>query len=94
MSLYQRVKAAVCGWPRRHLRQGIHAIVAIALAAATMGCRTTPPMPLAGPDPSVASVRTPAVAYRSTIEPYASERPVAPAPWRERNEQVAPKARQ
>jgi hypothetical protein len=76
------------------LRSFLQATAVLAIAATAASCWTVPPAPLAGPDPSDPSARTPPVRYRSTIEPYASERPVAPAPWRERNEQVAPKAKQ
>ena len=51
---------------------------------------TPPPTPFAGPDPSDPRARIPAAAYRSTIAPYASQRPVEPRPWVEQNQTVAP----
>ena len=54
------------------------------------GCADAPPYPLAGPDPSDPGARTPRVGYRSTIGPYTSRRPVAPGPWQEQNQRVAP----
>jgi len=43
-----------------------------------------------GADPADPSARTARVGYRSTIAPYTPLRPAVPAPWRERNERVAP----
>jgi hypothetical protein len=45
---------------------------------------------LAGADPADPAARTARVGYRSTIAPYTPLRPAVPAPWRERNERVAP----
>ena len=64
------------------------------LAALNAGCASVPPRPLAGADPADPAARVPAVRYRSTIGPYASQRPVDPAPWAEQNERVAPAPRQ
>ncbi len=65
------------------------AIGVVALGALTAACGTTP-APHAGPDPSDPGVRVPAIAYRSTLGRYTSQRPVEPAPWREQNERVTP----
>ena len=43
-----------------------------------------------GTDPADPSARTAHTGYRSTIAPYTPLRPAVPAPWRERNERVAP----
>ena len=40
--------------------------------------------------PADSAARTAGVGYRSTIAPYTSLRPSAPAPWRARNDSVAP----
>jgi hypothetical protein len=72
------------------LRRALQSLAALAFAAAAASCAAPPPAPLTGFDPSDPSAPTPAVRYRSAIEPYVSERPAAPTPWRERNEQVAP----
>ena len=53
------------------------------------GC-AMPPGPQASADPSDSAVRTPASSYRSVIRGYDSRRPIEPAPWRERNDSVAP----
>ena len=45
---------------------------------------------LAGADPADPAARTARTGYRSTIAPYTPLRPAVPAPWRERNERVAP----
>jgi hypothetical protein len=73
----------------------LRALAAVTFAAAATGCWTVPPpAPVAGPDPADPKARAAGVTYRSSIEPYVSQRPVGPSPWRERNEQVAPKAKQ
>ena len=94
MSVYRRATCAAIARLRSPWPRSLRALAAIAIAATIAGCWTAPPMPLTGPDPSDPLARAPATGYRSTIEPYVSERPVAPKPWRERNEQVAPKAKQ
>jgi len=63
--------------------------IALALVLSCAACALPPP-PRAGANPSDSKARTSAVGYRSTIAPYASQRPVEPAPWQERNERVAP----
>ena len=67
---------------------------ACALSLLSAGCITSADGPHAVPDPSVARVRVPAVAYRPVLGGYISQRPVEPAPWREQNERVAPTRRQ
>lgn len=93
MSDHRRAMHAAHALLRMLLRRLLWASTALAIAASVAGCWKAPPAPLAGADPSTPSARTPPVGYRSTIEPYVRERPVTPAPWRERNEQVAPKAK-
>jgi hypothetical protein len=64
----------------------VRVTLAIVLAAFTLvGCM--PKAPLAGADPAA---KVAATGYRSTIAPYSSLRPSAPAPWREQNDRVAP----
>lgn len=63
------------------------------LAAATLlsqGCARTPPQILAGADAADASAAVAPTAYRPVLAGYASQRPVEPSPWLERNRQVAP----
>jgi hypothetical protein len=64
------------------------AFVAVAIAAS--GC-TPATTRMAGADPADPAARTAGVGYRSTIAPYAALRPSTPAPWRERNDSVAPR---
>lgn len=66
-------------------------IAAIAVTAA--GCQPATTR-LATSDPSDPTERVASVGYRSTIAPYTSLRPATPAPWRERNDDVAPRQRQ
>ena len=47
-------------------------------------------VPVAGADPADPAAKVARVGYRSTIAPYTSLRPAAPAPWRDRNDAVAP----
>lgn len=68
------------------------ALLAIALAVVTLaGCM--PQTPLTGADPADPQARVAATGYRSTVAPYQSLRPSAPAPWRELNDRVAPPAK-
>jgi hypothetical protein len=59
-------------------------------AGVIQGCVATPMSPFAGPDPSDASARIPAVSYHSTIGFFATQRPVEPAAWKKENEPVTP----
>jgi hypothetical protein len=69
--------------------RGLAVLATTMLAAALADCSQTPQR-ITGPDPS--DPRSPArtVAYRSVIEPYASQRPVEPSPWRDQNDRIAP----
>jgi hypothetical protein len=62
----------------------------IAVSIAVTGC-TPATTRVAGADPADPAARTAGVGYRSTIAPYTALRPSTPAPWRERNDSVAPK---
>jgi len=53
-------------------------------------CSATPERLLASASPDDPAIAVPATSYRSVLAGYASQRPVAPAPWREQNERVAP----
>jgi hypothetical protein len=63
---------------------------ALSIILLLQACSPLPPSLLTGPDP--ADPRTPvrATAYRSTVGPYTSQRPVEPVPWPEQNERVTP----
>jgi hypothetical protein len=64
-------------------------VVVLCLLAAS--CFTAPERPFSGPDPSDPAARAAVASYRPVLSGYRSQRPVDPLPWRERNEQVAPK---
>lgn len=86
----ERTRAAICaaiiGCPSR----GVSGLVGCVLAAISLSsCIATAP-PLLGADPADPRGEVAGVGYRSTIAPYSSLRPTAPAPWREQNERVAP----
>jgi hypothetical protein len=49
---------------------------------------------MAGADPADPSTKVARTFYRSTIAPYDGLRPATPAPWRERNDGVAPQPKQ
>lgn len=80
-------KSAVASAARGHflVNWALRAAAALALS----GC-----MPATtcgtGADPANPAAKAARVDYRSTIAPYTSLRPAAPAPWRERNEAVSP----
>jgi len=63
------------------------AICILALALARPAFAETP---ISGANPSRSDARVPAVTYRSVLDGYTSQRPVAPAPWREQNDRVTP----
>lgn len=54
------------------------------------GCTASPPRPYQGADAANPDARVLPTAYRPVLGTYSSQRPVEPAPWRERNERVAP----
>jgi hypothetical protein len=76
--------------PRPRAIRVVRGVSAAALSLLVASCVTAAERPFAGPDPSDPTVRTTAATYRSVVSGYQSQRPVAPLPWRERNEQVAP----
>jgi hypothetical protein len=66
-----------------------HWLVLVSGALALSGCipATTH---IVSADPADPAAKVARVGYRSTIAPYTSLRPASPAPWRERNDSVAP----
>jgi hypothetical protein len=62
----------------------------VAVAALMLGGCMPKTVPLAGAGPADPNARVAPVGYRSTIAPYNSLRPTAPASWRQQNERVAP----
>ncbi|GMO30829.1 hypothetical protein [Bradyrhizobium sp. TM233] len=75
----------------RHFR--FHWPLLAALALALAGCMPATTQ-VAGADPADPSAKVAHVGYRSTIAPYSSLRPATPAPWRDRNDTVAPQPKQ
>ena len=65
-------------------------ILLAALALLMQGCATRPQQPYQGADASDPDVQVPASGYRPVLGSYAGRRPAEPAPWRERNDNVAP----
>jgi hypothetical protein len=68
--------------------------VGMAVMAVALGGCLPAAVPLAGADPSDPRAKVAGVGYKSTIAPYTSLRPSTPAPWRERNDSVAPQPKQ
>jgi hypothetical protein len=64
------------------------------LLAPIAACSMAPAQKSAGPDPADPAARVPPAAYRSTVGPYVSQRPVEPGSWQQQNERVAPAPRQ
>ena len=64
-----------------------------AMALALSGCMPATTS-VAGADPADPAAKAARVDYRSTVAPYTSLRPAAPAPWRERNDAVTPQPKQ
>ena len=76
-------------WTRRAQSR----LCAAGLCLLAAACSTPPDRLAAGPDPADASARGAVASYRPVLSGYTSQRPVDPAPWRERNDRVAPRKR-
>lgn len=83
--------AAACS--ARGRRVTFNWLILAAITLTLSGCMPAT-APLAGADPADPAAGVAPVGYRSTIAPYASLRPAMPAPWRERNNSVAPQPKQ
>ena len=68
-------------------------VFAMLIALLTAACAASSARPIAGLDPADPESPVPPVRAGNTLGTYVSQRPVDPAPWRERNERVAPKAK-
>lgn len=78
---------------KRLARSGalVHRIMAvICLGLFTVACASAPDQLIAGTDPADPSIRVPSTRYHPVLSGYVSQRPVAPKPWREQNDSVAP----
>ncbi|SFJ37551.1 hypothetical protein [Bradyrhizobium sp. Gha] len=65
------------------------AVIALALS----GCIPATTQ-VASADPADPAAKVARVDHRSSIAPYTSLRPATPAPWRDRNDAVAPQPKQ
>jgi hypothetical protein len=66
--------------------RGLAALTAASVLSACMPATVR----LVGRDPADPAAKVAGVGYRSTIASYTSMRPSTPAPWRGRNDDVAP----
>ncbi|MCK1546197.1 hypothetical protein IVA87_04125 [Bradyrhizobium sp. 147] len=69
------------------------ALAPVLAALALSGCMPAT-IPVASADPADPAAKVAPLGYRSTIAPYTSLRPAAPAPWRGRNDAVTPQPKQ
>ncbi|MCK1735129.1 hypothetical protein IVA79_14390 [Bradyrhizobium sp. 138] len=81
--------ASAVGGPHFRFNWPLFALTALALS----GCMPAT-TEIASADPADPAAKVAPVSYRSTIAPYTSLRPAAPAPWRDRNDAVAPRPKQ
>ncbi len=70
-----------------------HRICAAGLCLLAAACSTQPDRLAVDSGPADPNARGSAVSYRSVLSGYTGQRPVAPAPWREQNDRVAPRKR-
>jgi hypothetical protein len=89
-------RVAVVGrWPQALLQSRIGPLILLLCTTLlAQGCRTDPPVPTAGPDPSDPRAPVPRSTYQSTLGSYSSQRPIEPTPWREQSQGVAPAPKQ
>jgi hypothetical protein len=68
--------------------------VILLMPAAVIGLAGCEPktISLAGADPADPAAKVAPIHDRATASPYVSLRPASPAPWRERNNDVAPRS--
>ena len=78
------------GWQRNVSWQFSSALLLLLVTPLVQGCTGLSAPPRTGLDPSDPAVRLPVTSYRTVTGGYQSRRPVDPAPWRERNDGVAP----
>lgn len=65
-------------------------LAGLIIAALTLAACMPATAPFAGRDPADPGARVAGASYRSTVAPYSSLRPSAPASWREQNDRAAP----
>lgn len=64
---------------------------ALLIAGALAGCATASSVPLAAADPANSASPVRPARYSAVTAGYVSQRPVAPKPWREQNDRMAPR---
>jgi hypothetical protein len=84
---FAAVRSVACKVYQKWVRFGA-GLTLLAISGAVSGCAA--PIAMTGQDPANPAVKVAAIGYRSTVAPYASLRPTAPAPWRQQNDSVAP----
>jgi hypothetical protein len=82
--------AAFCSACERHFHCHVRAAAVLTAAATALAGCLPASVPASGADPADPAAKVAGVGYRSTIAPYDSLRPAAPAAWRERNDSAAP----
>jgi hypothetical protein len=89
-SSFRARSVRICRADRRRFRSRlVTGLTLLVVAIAASACMPAT-APIAGADPADASATAANVTYRSTIAPYSSLRPAAPAAWRERNDAATP----
>ena len=92
MSSHSQAKSARIAADRRLISAlAMGALILVAVTAS--GCMQATAQ-VAAKDPADPAATVARTGYRSTIAPYAPLRPSTPAPWRGRNDDVAPKPKQ
>jgi len=85
------VRSAISRSPGLFNQSASRSAGALLLLFMLAGCTAAPGTPLVIADPSDPNAPVRAVRYSPVLAGYTSQRPVAPMPWRERNERVTPK---
>jgi hypothetical protein len=67
--------------------------LAIVIVLSLSGCVQAPIAPVSWSDASDPSARVAPASYRSVMEGYRSAEPTAPAPWKNRKDEIAPGAK-
>jgi len=93
VALFGARSAAVGSAGGRHCRSDRRALAVLAVTAGLLAGCGPATLPHTGRDPADPAAKVAGVAYSSAIAPYRSPRPSTPAPWRERNDDVAPQQR-
>lgn len=93
-ALFEVTFAAVVLACRPSCKFNLRTPAAMSVVAGLLSACASGAVPLVGKNPADPATRVAAVDYRSTIAPYTSMRPSTPAPWRERNDSVAPQSKQ